>query len=271
MSKRYKVGIVGLGAIGLQIARTIDQGNISNFDLVAIATRDEKKAAKNLETFDHLPDITSIKNVCTRADIIVECAPAAIFRTIIEETIKAGKTLIPASVGALLPYPDVIERAKSTGAKIIVPTGALIGLDAVRAAAEGNIEKITLKTRKPPNGLAGAPFLVQNKISVENLTEAKLVFDGSARDGAKGFPANVNVAAALSLAGIGPDKTKLQIWADPFINRNMHTISVEADSARFTMTIENIPTIENPKTGKITALSLIATLKRFTEPMIAGT
>ena len=103
------------------------------------------------------------------------------------------------------------------------------------------------------------------------MTKAKLVFDGSARDGAKGFPANVNVAAALSLAGIGPDKTKLQIWADPSIDRNMHTITVEADSARFTMTIENIPTIENPKTGKITALSLIATLKRFTEPMIAGT
>ena len=90
MSKRYKVGIVGLGAIGLQIARTIDQGNISNFDLVAIATRDEKKAAKNLKKFTHIPDITSIKNVCTRADIIVECAPAAIFRTIIEETIEAG-------------------------------------------------------------------------------------------------------------------------------------------------------------------------------------
>ena len=103
------------------------------------------------------------------------------------------------------------------------------------------------------------------------MEDAKLVFEGSARDGAKGFPANVNVAAALSLAGIGPDKTQLQIWADPSINRNMHTITVEADSARFTMTIENIPTKENPKTGKITALSLIATLRRLTEPMIAGT
>ena len=90
MSKRYKVGIVGLGAIGLQIARTIDQGNISNFDLVAIATRDEKKAAKKLENFDHVPDITSIKNVCASADVIVECAPAVVFGTIIEEIIEAG-------------------------------------------------------------------------------------------------------------------------------------------------------------------------------------
>ena len=116
-----------------------------------------------------------------------------------------------------MPYPDLIERAKSSGARIIVPTGALIGLDAVRAAAEGNIEKITLKTRKPPNGLAGAPFLVENKISVENLADAKLVFDGSARDGAKGFPANVNVAAALSLAGIGLTKQNFRFGLTPLL------------------------------------------------------
>ena len=113
--------------------------------------------------------------------------------------------------------------------------------------------------------------LIENNISVENLTEPKLVFEGTARDGARGFPANVNVAAALSLAGIGPDRTTLQIWADPSVDRNMHTIEVEADSARFTMTIENIPTIENPKTGKITALSLIATLRRLTAPLVSGT
>ena len=105
MSKRYKVGIVGLGAIGLQIARTIDQGNLSNFDLVAIAARDEKKAAKNLENFDHIPDITSIKNVCASADVIVECAPAAIFGTIIEEIIEAGKTLIPQALELFCPTP----------------------------------------------------------------------------------------------------------------------------------------------------------------------
>ena len=271
MPDRYKIGIVGLGAIGLQIAKTIDGGDLPNLDLAAVAARDKKKAQQNLSSFRNVPLITSVEGVCESADVIVECAPATIFKTIIEKTVETGKTLIPASVGALLPCLDLIDHAKSTGAKIIIPTGALIGLDAVRAAAEGHIETITLTTRKPPNGLAGAPYLIENNISVENLQDAKLVFEGSARDGAKGFPANVNVAAALSLAGIGPDKTQLQIWADPSINRNMHTITVEADSARFTMTIENIPTKENPKTGKITALSLIATLRRLTEPMIAGT
>mgnify|MGYP002621776545 CR=1 FL=1 len=145
------------------------------------------------------------------------------------------------------------------------------GLDAVRAAAEGRIESVTMVTRKPPRGLMGAPYLEQNGIFLEGLNEAKLIFDGSARDGAKGFPANVNVAAALSLAGIGPDRTRLQIWADPAVTRNTHRIEVEADSARFAMSIENVPSEENPKTGRITALSAIACLRGLVAPMRVGT
>ena len=271
MSLKYNVGIVGLGAIGLQIAQTIDLGKLPQMRVSVVCSRDQVKAKKNLKTLKSQPSITSIENVAKQSDVVIECAPAEIFDQIAESAIEAGKIFIPASVGALLPRMHLVDRAAETGAKIIIPTGALLGLDAVRAAAEGNIESITLKTRKPPTGLAGAPHLLENNISVDNLSEAKLVFEGSARDGAIGFPANVNVAAALSLAGIGPDKTRLQIWADPSVNRNMHTIVVEADSARFTMTIENIPTIENPKTGKITALSMIATLRRLTTPLVSGT
>ena len=112
-----------------------------------------------------------------------------------------------------------------------MPTGALLGLDAVTAAAEGVIQSVRMVTRKPPRGLAGAPYLEQHGISVEGLNEPKRVFAGTARDGAAGFPANVNVAAALSLAGIGPDRTMMEIWADPTVERNCHTIEVDADSA----------------------------------------
>ena len=125
-----------------------------------------------------------------------------------------------------------------TSLEVIVPTGALVGLDAVRAAAEGVIHSVHMVTRKPPNGLAGAPHLVENNISVENLETAKLVFEGTARDAAKGFPANVNVAAALSLAGNGPDQTTIEIWADPALERNTHTIRVDSDATRFEITIE---------------------------------
>jgi aspartate dehydrogenase len=125
-------------------------------------------------------------------------------------------------------------------------------------------------TRKPPAGLDGAPYLVQRGISVKDLKEPLKVFDGSARDGARGFPANVNVAAALSLAGIGPDRTRLEIWADPTITRNTHRIAVESEVARFSMEIAGIPS-QNPRTGRIVALSTIAALRGLVSPLKIGT
>jgi aspartate dehydrogenase len=271
MASKLRVGIGGLGAIGLKIARSLDQGLLAGLRLEAISARDHDKARRNLASLSSMPVITSLASLSDTCDVVVECAPAAVFAEIADAAVAAGRIFIPASVGALLPRIDLVDKAAASGARIIIPTGALIGLDAVRAAAEGEVESVTLKTRKPPNGLKGAPHLVDNDISVDGLTEPKLVFEGTARAGAIGFPANVNVAAALSLAGIGPDRTSLQIWADPAVDRNIHTITVEADSARFTMTIENIPSEENPKTGKITALSLLATLRRLTAPLVSGT
>ena len=174
------------------------------------------------------------------------------------------------SAGALLDHEDLIELAKQNGGQIVVPTGALIGLDAVTAAAVGKIHSVRMVTRKPVRGLAGAPYIVENNIAIEQITEPLKIFDGSAREAAKGFPANVNVAAALSLAGIGPDRTKIEIWADPALTRNVHRIEVDSDSARFSMSIENIPS-ENPKTGLITALSVIACLRKLRASLRVGT
>jgi aspartate dehydrogenase len=152
----------------------------------------------------------------------------------------------------------------------VVPTGALIGLDAVTAAAVGKIRSVRMVTRKPIRGLAGAPYIVENNIDIERITEPMKIFDGTAREAAKGFPANLNVAVALSLAGIGPDRTKLEIWADPALTRNIHRIDVDSDSACFSMSIENIPS-ENPKTGLITALSVIAYLRKQRASLRVGT
>jgi aspartate dehydrogenase len=193
------------------------------------------------------------------------------FRGVAESVIAEGRIFMPLSVGQLLENWDLVDLAKAKGARILVPTGALLGLDAVRAAAEGEIRSVTMITRKPPGGLEGAPYLVEHKISLRGLNEPKKVFDGTAREGARGFPANVNVAAALSLAGIGPDKTRLEIWADPALDRNTHRIEVDADSARFSMTIENVPSEENPRTGKITALSAVAALRGLVATLKVGT
>lgn len=265
---RLRVGIAGLGAVGTAVARALLAGAVAELELAAVAVRNPASIAQRLGAVVPALDFEALADAC---DVVVEALPRAQFRAVAEPAIAKGRTFVPLSVGALLDEGDLIETARATGARILVPTGALIGLDAVKAAAEGTIASANMVTRKPPAGLAGAPYLAEHAISLEGLTEPLLVFAGSARDGARGFPANVNVAAALSLAGIGPDRTRMEIWADPGITRNTHTIVVEADSARFTMTIENIPSEENPRTGKITALSTLSLLRGLAASFRVGT
>jgi len=263
-----RVAIAGLGAIGRVLARKLADG-IPGLVLACAAARDRAKAQAWLDAERIACPLVEPEAFPAHADLAVECAPAAVLERICRPMLEAGKTVMVLSAGALLPRPDLVELAKSHGGQIIVPTGALLGLDAVTAAAEGRIHSVRMVTRKPPGGLAGAPYLVANHISVEGLNEPKRVFAGTARDGAAGFPANVNVAAALSLAGIGPDRTMMEIWADPTVERNCHSIEVESDSARLTLAIENVPS-ENPKTGRITALSVLAALRKLNSPLRVG-
>ena len=267
--RSLRVGLGGLGAIGLPLARRLAAG-IPGLRLAALSARDLPSAAARLAQLGIAVPVVGPGELAARADIVVEAMPAAEFRAIAEPAIDAGRLFLPLSVGALLDHLDLVERARRSGARIIVPTGALLGLDAVRAAAEGEIRSVRLVTRKPPGGLAGAPYLVERGISLEGLDRPMKVFDGTAREGARGFPANVNVAAALALAGIGPDRTRLEIWADPALERNTHRIELDADSARLTMTIENVPSPENPRTGRLTPLSVIACLRGLVDTLRVG-
>jgi len=264
-----KVGLAGLGAVGLEVARRLEAG-IPGLVLTAVAVRDQDKARRNLPgAGDRIP-LVAAEALAQSCDVVVEGLPPTAFRGVASSVVEAGKIFMPLSVGQLLENWDLVARAKETGARILVPTGALLGLDAVRAVAEGTIHSVTMVTRKPPGGLEGAPYLVERGISVKDLKEPLKIFDGTAREGARGFPANVNVAAALSLAGIGPDKTRLEIWADPALTRNTHRIEVDADTARFSMSIEGIPSA-NPRTGRIVPLSAIATLRGLVSELKVGT
>ncbi|MET0278397.1 MAG: aspartate dehydrogenase [Pseudorhodoplanes sp.] len=264
-----RVAIAGLGAIGRTLATRLNKG-MPGLTLACAAAGDQAKAQDFLDAEGIACPLVGLDEFPAHADIAVECAPAAQLDNICRPMLSAGKSVIVLSCGALLPRPDLIELAKAKGGSIIVPTGALLGLDAVAAAAEGQIASVRMTTRKPPGGLKGAPYLEKNGISVDGLNEAKLVFSGSAREAAAGFPANVNVVAALSLAGIGPDRTHIDIWADPAVTRNCHDIEVEADSANFKLSIENVPS-DNPKTGRIVALSVLATLRKLGAPLRVGT
>jgi aspartate dehydrogenase len=267
--KSFRVALGGLGAIGLPVARRLAAG-LPGLTLAAVSARDPARAEARLAQLGIDVPTVALEVLAERADIVIESLPAALFRAIAEPAIEAGRIFLPLSVGALLDHPNLIERARARRARIIIPTGALLGLDAVRAAAEGEIRSVKLVTRKPPAGLAGAPSLVQHGISLAGLDRPLRVFEGSAREGARGFPANVNVAAALALAGIGPDRTRLEIWADPALERNTHHIELDSDSVRLAMTIENLPSAENPRTGRLTPLSVIACLRGLTGTVRVG-
>jgi len=265
-----KVGIAGFGAIGKPVARALDKG-IEGLELVAVSARDYDKARRNMAELSREVPVVEAAALAAMADVIVECVPKAAFMEVAEPALRAGRLLVTVSGAGILANPDIVDMARQGGGRIILATGALLGLDAMRAAAEGEFHSVRMITAKPPKSLKGAPYLVEHEIDVENLSEPLKVFEGTARQGAEGFPANVNVAAALGMAGMGPDETRLEIWADPALERNTHRIEVEADSARFSMSIENVPSAENPGTGKITALSVIATLRGLVAPLRVGT
>ena len=269
-SGELSVAIGGFGVIGKAVAAALDKG-IGGLRLVAVSARGRAAAAARMSDMARPVPVVPLAELAALADIVIECAPAAVFHEIAEPAIESGRIFIPLSCGALLDYPKLTARAAQTGARILVPSGALLGLDAVRAAAEGVIHSVTMVTRKPPRGLAGAPYLIENQIRVDDLDAPLKVFEGTAREAARGFPANVNVAVALSLAGIGPDATMIEIWADPDVERNTHTIRVDSDATRFEMTIEGIPSQDNPATGMLTPLSVIATLRGLVNPLKAGT
>lgn len=266
----YKVGIAGFGTIGAHVAGVLDQG-INGLSLAAIHTRSEAPAREHMKSYRQAVPLVGADELAQHCDIIVDCLPKQAFRGVVEPALIAGRTVVTVSGAALLANDDLVELADKHGGRIILATGALLGLDAIRAAAEGTIHSVNMVTRKPPKSLRGAPHLESNGINIENLCEPLQVFKGNALDGAAGFPANVNVAAAVGLAGIGARNTQLEIWADPSVTRNTHTIVVDADSARFEMTIENVPSESNPGTGKITALSVIATLRGLVQPLKVGT
>ena len=266
-----RVAVGGLGTVGFEVAQRIDRGDVDGLTLTAVSARDRDRAQGRVVGFRTPVEVVAAAELAERADIVVECAPASVFREIAEPAVRAGRSLVAISAGALLDHPDLVEVARACGAQIVVPSGAVMGLDAVRGAAEGGVESVTMITRKPPGGLAGAPYLASRGIDLDGLDAPLKVFEGSAREGARGFPANVNVAAALGLAGVGPERTRLEIWADPGITRNTHEIRLEAETVRFHVRIENVPSRENPRTGRSVAPSVVAALRRFVAPLVVGT
>jgi aspartate dehydrogenase len=213
----------------------------------------------------------TIEEAVKKADLIVECSEKQAVYEIASKTLNSGKDIMLMSTSGLVEHMELLELAREKNCCIYLPSGAIAGLDGVKSAAVGKIESVTLTTTKNPKALASAPYVIEKKINIEEIKSKTVIFDGMAKEAVKGFPANINVCVALSLAGIGLDKTKVKIIADPAVHVNIHEIEVKGDVGRIYTRVENIPSPVNPKTSFLAALSAIATFKRIIDPVKIGT
>ena len=272
MSKSNKViGIAGCGTIGRRVATELDGGSVPGAVLGAITSRSFGRATQFAATLNSRPPVVELDQLVEISDLVVEAAPANAMEAIAVATLSAGKDLMALSGGALLQRQDLFALAEKNGATIYVPSGAIAGLDGVAGASEGQIDSITMITRKPPEGLKGAPGIDLAGIDLDTVTEPTVVYEGQVLEACRLFPANVNVSAALSMAGVGPYKTTIRIYADPTVDKNTHNIVVKGEFGRLSILIENTPSETNPRTGKLSALSAIATLRRITSHVQVGT
>jgi aspartate dehydrogenase len=256
-----KVGIVGMGVIGKAVARAAS-GDIPGVTLAGVTVRNPATAVG----YPAYP----LDELVLRSDLIVEAATRMALREFGPTVLTAGKHLMVLSVGALIGVLDDWTRlAEKHGCRILVPAGAIAGLDGVKAAREGAITSVTMETRKPPRGLAGAPYIEERHIDLDAIREETLIFEGPATEAVKAFPANVNVVAALSLAGIGPERTRIKLFATPGQQRNQHRITVEGEFGRLVIEVENVPSA-NPRTGVLSYLSAIAMLRELGAPLRVG-
>jgi aspartate dehydrogenase len=264
-----RVGIIGVGTIGQALAKAIDRGEVA-VQLTALHSRNLAKAHAFVRTLGRVPEVVDLAGVIARCDLVIEAATQAALTEMAPDILRAGKDLMVLSVGALLDHPEWPVLAARHGCRLYVPSGAIVGLDGLKGACVGRVDTVTITTRKPPQGLAGAPYVEAHGIDVYACTTETVIFEGSAREACQGFPANVNVAAALSLAGIGPDRTRIRILVVPGSTRNMHDVEVEGEFGRLTTHIENVPT-ENPRTGKLSYLSTIGMLRQIVSSFHCGT
>ncbi len=265
----YAIGIVGCGAIGRALLRAGDEGTLG-VPVAGVTSRTASTAEDFLETLNAPPPYVDLAELVRRSSLLVETAGGHVVPSLAEAAFGAGKDLMVISIGALLEHPDIIDQARTTGCRLYAPSGAIAGLDGIKSACQGRVDTVEMVSRKPITALEGAPYLLENEIPVSGFNEATEVFYGTAREACRGFPSNLNVSAAVILAGIGPDRTTVRIVADPSLERNCHDITVEGEFGLLRVHIENIPS-ENPKTGRLTALSIIRSVRDVVDPVKIGT
>lgn len=270
MTTPLSVGLIGLGTAGRDVARAIVEGRAGACRLDGVLVRDraryEAQAAGGLPVLDD-PDAFFARGF----DVVVETAGHDAIAAHGERALRAGSDLMAVSVGAFCDealYRRCLAAAEAHGRRLILPSAAVAGLDRVAAAAQGAVREVRLTSRKPVKAWRGT--YAAQKVDLDRVSEPTVAFEGPARDSARLFPESVNVSAALSLAGVGFERTKVRVVVDPTIDRNVHEVSCAGDFGEMTVEVRNVPHPDNPKTGYIVAMSVARALKALSGPLLVG-
>lgn len=268
---KIRIGIIGCGTIGLEIAKACVGELSDRVQLAGVCDEDDKKISNLRKALGKKVASLRMDDLIKRVDLVIESASARVSVEVVKKCIRAKRDCFVMSVGGLLGREDIFKEAEKKKVAIYLPSGAICGIDGLKSASWGRIDSVSLITRKPPRGLEGAPYLVERGVDLKNLTGETVVFDGTAGEAVKGFPQNVNVSAVLSLAGIGSKKTRVKIVTSPDYTKNIHEIEVSGEFGNIKTRTENIPSRSNPKTSSLAIFSAIATLKGITGSVKIGT
>ncbi len=265
-----RIGIVGCGAIGAAVAAGCARHFKGRVRVVAVNDIDAAKA-RALAKKVRGARVTSLDRLIAASDLVIEAASAKVSGLVAQKVLGKGKDVLVMSVGGLLGRVPALSRlARRRGARLYVPSGAIAGLDAIRAFSFVRWQRLVLRTQKPPRALEGADYLVRHRIRLKGLRGPRTVFRGTAFQAVRAFPKNINVVAALALAAEGGIVPRVEIVADPRLKRNVHAILAESEAGRITITCENVPSAANPKTSQLAILSALAVVQRLVKPVSIG-
>lgn len=264
--KKVKVGLIGCGAIGNFVAEEISTKLSSLADITCLFDIDASRAENLKKRVASRANIAlRFSDVFSISDLVVECASQEVVPQVLNAASRYRINVVIMSVGALLGNERLINDLKSKGIKVHIPSGAIAGLDAIRALGREHIKSLHLTTFKPPQALMNAPFIKKEKIDLSRIKQDTVIFEGKVKDAVKNFPQNINVAATLSIISGCEEKMSIKIVASPSIDKNIHHIILNTDSGELEITCQNIPSRENPRTSKLAMLSCFSEVREAVE------
>ena len=271
--KKTKIGIVGCGAIGRSLARFVEAKLSKNAKISAIYDLDLSKALLLKNSFKKLSPVIAknLGSLIKNSDLVLECASVKVSFDVAKSVLSNRKSILIMSIGGIISKAnELFELARKNNCFIYLPSGAICGIDGLKALSLAGIKKVMITTRKPPKALEGAEYIKNNRINLKDIRKEEIIFKGNALSAIKYFPQNINVAALLSIAGIGAKKTEVRIITSPEYKMNSHEIYIESRAGSIKTICQNVPFVDNPKTSYLAALSAMVVLKNIFNPAKIG-